>query len=206
VQYFGGVLLLIGLGLFALAVHFERRHRMRVANLRLAVQALAADYPFLLSASAGMSFLCMDSEGVRIRFTVFRPQGIEIEVARDLVVPIADVQSVELSGGDTTVTDYVTVSRKQGALGRAAMGGLLFGGAGAIVGSTSAGSKSRSVANLRTIRGLSVLTFALADLSNPIVRFKSWDRAQSEQWLNRVRAAIAKHRSGSALNAQLSTS
>jgi hypothetical protein len=190
-----GLVLLIGRAVFA---------NYRRALLHKAIGALSAEYPFILPGSNRTSFLCMDRNGERLRFITFQALMRTAEIMNDRVVPVASIISVELFGGPKVVTDYVTKSRKSHALGRAVVGGLLFGGVGAIVGGTTAGSKSATVAVPRTVYEPSELVFGLSNVANPVIRFSSPDHAQCELWLRRVEGAMARQ-SGHAVPSRLAS-
>jgi hypothetical protein len=162
---------------------------------------LAQQFVFILPDVISTRYLCMDGGGRNIIVIHFMRRDNNYYRTEEVNLPISSVNSIELSGGDTMITDYVTTTRKPHGIGRAMVGGILFGGAGALIGSTTAGSRSRSVATQRVIHGASVLTFGLADLSNPLFRFQSYDRAQCEQWLYRVKAAMEKSRHQSSAEA-----
>jgi hypothetical protein len=178
-------------------IFVKRRLAKRVKET---TEVLKSDFPFIFPA--GMKLLCMDRWGDNLRFIslsshipvqeIFSSsdQG-PIVKTRDLTVPVASIISVELfrdSVNETTTT-------KKNAVGRAVVGALLFGGVGAIVGSTSAGSQSHTVSKPGSV---SELVFELSDLANPVVRFLSTDHAQCELWLHRVRSAMAMQKGHSA--------
>jgi hypothetical protein len=108
------------------------------------INTIKTEFPFMFSSDNGMSILCMDRQGERLRFVDFCSDS---SVMQDLTVPVSSIISVELSGGDEVVTDYETTSSKPDALSGAIVGGLLFGQLGAIVGATAAGSEETTVAN-----------------------------------------------------------
>lgn len=208
------VLLALGIGL---AFYFHKRERnereKRVRELNdarefvlLEVKAIEADFPFMFPSMAdyGISILCMDRQGERLRFVDFSLLASNVKRIQDLTVPVSSILSVELSGGNEVVTDYETTSTKPDALLGAILGGYLFGQAGAIVGATAAGSDATTVAKQRLIQKPSVLMFELSDLNNPVVRFRSTDPSQCDLWLHRVRSAMAKQR-GRWISGQSST-
>jgi hypothetical protein len=155
------------------------------------IDKIRTEYPFSMIGDGG-AMLCMDQNGKNLRLLDFNFKDGTFSIRNDLITPITKIVSVELSDGRNVVTDYVTDSKKTGALGRAVVGELLFGGVGAIVGATSAGSKGTMVAKQRAINGPSELVFVFADFTNPLARFRSKDYRQCEVWLHRVRAAIAQ--------------
>jgi hypothetical protein len=202
---------LVGFGVILLIAKLfnERAERaeQRVTNaMGKELEPIAAEFPFLFASRSetkpALTTLCMDRDGERLRFLEFNLDGRKTV---DQIVPISDIVSVELSGGDDVVIDYETTSTKPNALTGAVLGGLLFGGAGAIVGSTAAGSEATTVATRRVVAKPSVLVFELTDLNNPVLRFSSMDHAQCDLWLHRVRSAMAKHAKAVASSTNLLT-
>jgi peptidoglycan hydrolase-like protein with peptidoglycan-binding domain len=171
----------------------DERSKRYARDLALsnATEAIKTEFPFVFSSTSGMSVLCMDRQGERLRFV---DVGLDSSIVQDLTVPISSIVSVELSGGNEVVTDYETTSSKPDALVRAFAGGQFFGQTGAIVGAISAGSEATTVATQRVIEKPSVLVFELSDLNNPVVRFSSMDHEECDLWLHRVRSAMAQQK------------
>lgn len=182
-------------GVVVLVMWVRIKHTNRIKLARQALDnfkvELASSYAFIFHAASG-NLLCMDREGTELRFLQVGTEGGIVRRDADLMVKMDDVVSVDLVKNERVVTETVTDTKKQGALGRAVIGELLFGPAGAIVGASSASSKSRSVGLERRIYETSELVFGLSDFQNPIVRFVSDDHIQSETWLHRIRSAMAK--------------
>jgi hypothetical protein len=189
------LVLLVVAGVIWLAVKFfkkreERAQRVHALNaMRKWAEPMLAEFPFWFISA--LQILCMDREGERLRFISYDSDGMKKD---DLTVPVANIVSVEMSGGDEVVTEYETTSTKPDALAAALVGGLLFGRTGAIVGATAAGSEAQTVAKQRVVNRPSVLVFELSDLANPVMRFSSMDHAQCDLWLHRVRSAMAKQK------------
>jgi hypothetical protein len=195
-------LLLVGV---ILVVKFFKRRAERAEEARVrnamteALEPIAPEFPFLFSGGSYSEtkptltylWLCMDRDGERLRFLEF--SHLDGRKLVDFIVPISNIVSVELSGGNEVVTDYETTSTKPNALPGAILGHLLFGRTGAIVGATAAGSEETTVATQRVVEKPSVLVFELSDLNNPVMRFYSMDHAQCDLWLHRVRSAMARH-------------
>jgi len=188
---------IIWLVIYSFKKDYERRDRVRALNderqlaMRNDIESIAAEFPFMFYSARSAGILCMDRKGERLRFVNFSLEEDGMKKV-DRTVPIENVISVELSGGDEVVTDYETTSTKPDVLAGAITGGLLFGKTGAIVGATAAGSQETTVATQRVVEKPSVLVFELSDLANPVVRFSSMDHAQCDLWLHRVRSAMAQ--------------
>lgn len=184
----------IGVIWFVVRLFKKEKQHTAVENVmnvvRKRIEPLAAEYAFIFFSADNDGILCMDREGERLRFVNFNL--LDGSTKMDLTVPVENIISVELTGGHEVVTDYETTSTKPNALAGAVVGGLLFGGAGAIVGSTAAGSEETTVATQRVVEKPSILVFELTDLANPVVRFTSTDRAKCDLWLHRVRSAMAR--------------
>jgi hypothetical protein len=154
-----------------------------------AVQAqLEAEHPFIFWETEAA--LCMDAKGHNLRLFALGQHRSEIETT--FTIAVADIVSIELVKHEDTVGEATTITKKKGALGRAAVGELIFGPTGAIVGSISAGSKSTTVTHERRVYRFSELVFGLSDFRHPVVRFASTDHEECERWLYRIRAAMTK--------------
>jgi hypothetical protein len=130
----------------------------------------------------------------RLRVIELR-QGNELIVKSDMPVDIATVVSVELEQDSVTVLKMETtsVTKKSGVIGRAAIGGALFGGVGAIVGATSAGSKTigSSTGRSHTTKGPVMLVVGTTDLHVPVFKIRMNSMTDGEEWLHRIRGSIA---------------
>jgi hypothetical protein len=176
-----------------LAARQRREHAGQAALDVFEERELKPNFPYIFRTYED-DLLCMDRAGSRLRFISADTFNGDCVVTRDKEVLIADLVSVELVKNQSTYTESTTVSKKQGAIGRAVIGELIAGPAGAIVGASSAGSKSRTVGVEHTVYESSELIFGLADLDTPVIKFRTTDHAQSDQWLHRVRSAMANVR------------
>ena len=113
-------------------------------------------------------------------------------------VDIGRITSVEIVNHYDRHTESTTVEKKKGAIGRAVVGELMFGGVGAIVGATSAGSIANTTGKEHSVYLSSELIFGLSSLDHPVLRFVSEDPVESDKWVYRVRAAMAAARSNGA--------
>ena len=110
-------------------------------------------------------------------------------------IPLLSIVSVELQQEEKTIMRLETtgVTKKSGSLGRAAVGGVLLGGAGAIVGAASAGSTSvqTTTSKSETLKGPVYLVIGTTDLMHPLHKTLMGSRAEGENWLHRIRGGIA---------------
>lgn len=139
-------------------------------------------------------YIMMSGDQRRLRFigAKFIP---EFELRRDEVIAVEDIVTVELQQSSETIMRYeTTTTTKQGApLMRAAVGGLAFGGAGAVVGAVSAKKTSTGTATGRseTRKGPIYLVIGTTDIHNPMIKHTMPDMTTAESWLHRIRGAIA---------------
>lgn len=110
-------------------------------------------------------------------------------------VSIASVVSVELQQKSTTIIklDTTATTKKTGGLGRAVIGGALFGGVGAIVGAASAGSKTAATttSTSQTTNGPVWLVIGTTDMIRPVIKTHMKSKHEGEQWLHRMRGTLA---------------
>ncbi len=136
----------------------------------------------------------MSSDQRSLRFTdaKFHP---EFELRRDDFVAVDTIVTVELQQSSETIMRYETTSTTtQGApLMRAAVGGLTFGGAGAVVGAVTAKKTSTgtTTGQSETRKGPIYLVIGTTDIHKPMVKHKMPEMTTAENWLHRVRGAIA---------------
>jgi hypothetical protein len=113
----------------------------------------------------------------------------------EAAIDLAAVVSVELQQDETTVMKLETTgtTQKSGSLGRAAVGGILFGGAGAIVGATSAGSKTvaTTTSTSQTLKGPVYLVIGTTNMEHPMHKVQMISRNEGEKWLHRIRGGLA---------------
>lgn len=110
-------------------------------------------------------------------------------------IALSSIVSVELQQEEKTIMRLETtgITKKSGSLGRAAVGGVLFGGAGAIVGAASAGSTSvqTTTSKSETLKGPVYLVIGTIDMMHPLHKTRMGSRAEAENWLHRIRGGIA---------------
>ena len=139
-------------------------------------------------------YIMMSGDQRRLRFSgaSFHP---EFQLQRDATIAVETIVTVELQQSSETITRYVTSSpTKQGSpLMRAAVGGLAFGGAGAVVGAVSAKKTSTGTATGKseTRNGPIHLIVGTTDIHTPMVKHEMPNMATAEDWLHRIRGAIA---------------
>lgn len=106
----------------------------------------------------------VDRSLVRITGVTIHPRQIFF----DKVYAAEDIISVELREGTETISKTV----RSGGLGRAAVGGILLGGVGAIVGATTAGSNTVSKTKLTSI----TVIIMVDDDNTPMIDIELIDR------------------------------
>jgi hypothetical protein len=136
-----------------------------------------------------MSF---DQASLRIANVKFHP---EVQVHKEHLVPVQTLVSVELQQSSETIMrlESVTTTKKSSPLLRAAVGGIAFGGAGAVVGAVSAKQTSTgtTTGKSETRKGPIYLVIGTTDLHTPMIKYKMPNMDVAEQWLHRIRGAIA---------------
>lgn len=159
-------------------------------------QELQAEWPiFQCKASnwRNRRYLLMSSDQHRIGLMWARWRD-ELEIEWDALIELTAIVSVELQQNETTVMKLETTgtTKKSGALGRAAVGGVLFGGAGAIVGAASVGSKieTTTTSTSQTLQGTTYLVIGTTDMISPLHKVSMNSRGEGEQWLHRIRGAL----------------
>ena len=80
------------------------------------------------------------------------------------VISFDDIIKVEFEKTERQIT--TTDVKKSGSVGNAIIGGIIAGGAGAIVGATATGSEG--ISNTEIITNLDAVTLYLADIENPL--------------------------------------
>jgi hypothetical protein len=139
-------------------------------------------------------YLLMSSDQRRLGLMWARWRD-DLEIEWDALIDLTAVVSVELQQNETTFMKLETsgTTKKSGALGRAAVGGVLFGGAGAIVGAASAGSKieTTTTSTSQTLQGTTYLVIGTTDMLNPLHKVSMISRGEGERWLHRIRGALA---------------
>ncbi len=153
--------------------------------------SLRSRFDFIYDTGGG-NYLCMDNSGENVHFLQVELNKGVVSVANELGVSVSDIVSVDVVLRERTEIDTITETRRKGAITRAVVGDVFFGPAGAIVGATSARSRSTSVGVQRKVYESSELVFGLSDLRNPVVRFVCYDHSKADEWLHRVRSAMAR--------------
>ena len=139
-------------------------------------------------------YIMMSGDQRQLRFCTakFHP---EFQLRRNATIAVETIVTVELQQSSETITKYVTSSTtKQGSpLIRAAVGGLAFGGAGAVVGAVSAKKTSTgtTTGKSETRNGPIYLIVGTTDIHTPMVKHEMPNMATAEDWLHRIRGAIA---------------
>ena len=139
-------------------------------------------------------YIMMSRDQIHLRFAgvEFFP---ELQIKRDQTVAVGDIVTVELQQSSETIMRYetTTTTKKGSPLLRAAVGGLAFGGAGAVVGAVSAkeSSAGTTTGTSQTRKGPIYLVIGTTDIHHPMVKHKMPNMEVAESWLHRIRGAIA---------------
>lgn len=124
----------------------------------------------------------------------------KVEIKSDAEVDMADVMSVEIFQETKVVSKSKTTSTttKQAPIARAIIGGVLFGGAGAVVRAVSAGSQTTSSSEgfSKKVAGPAYVVIGTSDFEHPVLKAKMADADIAELWMNRIRGAAEKARRG----------
>ena len=138
-------------------------------------------------------YVMMADDQRSLRFTTAQLEP-ETKLLRDRIIPLDEIVSAELELNSRTLMklDVNLRSNKQGSLTRAAVGRAIFGPAGAIVGATSAGSRTTGVmeGESEIVDGDIYLVVGTTSLETPVVRTRLADRKSGEEWLHRIRGAM----------------
>jgi hypothetical protein len=139
-------------------------------------------------------YLMMSSDQKRLSILLLQWRGELIETWEALI-EISSVVSVEIRQDQSTVMKLEATghTKKIGSLGRAAVGGVLFGGVGAIVGASTAGSKTVTTASStsETHKGPVYLVLGTTDIQHPMHKVLMNSRQEGEKWLHRIRGALS---------------
>lgn len=125
--------------------------------------------------------------------------GDATETLTDRAFATESIIAVEIEQETQTVMNYTstasTKTAKRSPLMRAAVGGMLLGGVGAIVGATSAGSTSKTDVTTegksQTVKGAIYLIIATNDIQDPMIKIEMPDMITAQQWLYRLRGLMA---------------
>jgi len=168
--------------------------RERLADFE---KALDVEWPLREQSSGGSRYreylmMSADQRLFRIANVSFHPG---VEILKSLTVSVQTIVSVELQQSSETVMrmDSVSTTKKGSPLLRAAIGGIAFGGAGAVVGAVSAKQTTtgKTTGKSETRKGPIYLVIGTTDFQTPMVKFKMSNMDVAEQWLHRLRGAIS---------------
>ena len=125
--------------------------------------------------------IAIDEAGSKIAFIVFLWNQISSHI-----VPYKDILRTELLQGESSVK---ITERKKGAFSRAALGGLVFGPAGAIIGGLSA----KTVGTHETTEGKFQLVLIVNNTENPTnyINF-GFDERLAKEWQARIEVIIMR--------------
>jgi hypothetical protein len=172
----------------------EARFKAQIVEFE---KELSVDWPvYHVSRSywAHRSYLLMSRDQARLGRVTAKGRD-QMAVEWEPVIELSSVVSVELQQSETTIMRLETTgtTKKSGSLGRAAVGGVLLGGAGAIVGAASAGSKTAATttSTTQTSKGPTYLVIGTTDLEHPMHKVQMNSRSEGEKWLHRIRGGLA---------------
>lgn len=115
-------------------------------------------------------------------------------VVDERVVALDTVLSVELQQSSRTVMRLETqaVTKKTGALGRAVVGGVLLGGAGAVIGAATAGGQTTATTKSKSLTrdGPTYVVIGTTDLERPMLKVKMSGVTAGEEWVHRIKASL----------------
>lgn len=155
---------------------------------------IRGEWPFISGGPDDLDFVMMSEDSSRFRFVTIPRNGTGIRPSRDITLQTCDIINVELKQDTETVTsvDVTTITKKKGALTRAAVGAVAFGGAGAIVGASSASSQSRSTGthtqNTKIIGNRIIV--GTTDARNPTITQKFSHSSSATSWYHRFLSAV----------------
>lgn len=161
-------------------------------------ESFVAEWPVREGSSGTLSreylMISIDQKYLRVADVSYHPK---VEFKRDHIIAVRDLVSVELQQSSETIMrlETMTTTKKNSPLLRAAVGGIAFGGAGAIVGAVSAKETSTGTTTSKSVtkKGPIYLVIGTTDIKTPLVKYKIPDlnMDKAEQWLHRIRGAIA---------------
>ena len=186
-------------GLWFWVSAWKRKQNASLARLYAVVagglQKVALDeklhYPFAFRFS-GDQMIMMDNFGTRLRLLTGRVINGAFSIVADQTIQVDDIVSVELVKNERLSASSTTVARTSGGVGRAVVGGLIAGPTGAVVGAATARATATTTRVEQKVYESSELVFGLADLDAPVLRLLSTNHPQWEQWLHRIRGAMAQ--------------
>ena len=170
-----------------------KRHEERVLAL---ANRLRAHYTYLSSATVGSyrAFIGMNGEGSSLFVARFRSKFGYYSDLRTEKLNIEDIVSVELIKNSVTRIMATTAMRKKGTFTRAAVGTLVLGPVGAVVGASSAQSIGTTTGTERQVFESCDLVIGTTAISNPVLRFRFVIEADGEAWFHRLQAVIENER------------
>jgi len=151
-------------------------------------------WPHRLTKSAEFhrQLLMINEERTALRFVQLASHtGL---LSADYSVSLREVISAELQQNSETVMQVETTAtvQQQGAARRAAVGALIAGPTGAIIGAASkrTSASATSVSTSHTVQGPIYLVVGTSNFERPVIKFEVSSLRQGEEWLHRIRAAI----------------
>lgn len=174
----------------------ETQHRLYEESLKPAWPVIHAgrsrperEY-FMISADR--SRLRWSRVQLRPNYTVLEEREVRLDT----------VLSVELEQSSRTVMRLETqsVTKKSGALGRAVVGGVLLGGAGAVVGAATASGKTTGTTKSKSVTrdGPTYIVIGTTDLERPMLKVRMIGVTAGQEWVHRIKASLELQKGDSA--------
>lgn len=173
------------------------------AQHRLYEESLRPEWPVV---HAGRSrpereYFMISADRTRLRWTRVQLR-LSYSVVEEREVHLGTVLSVELQQSSRTVMRLETqaVTKKSGALGRAVVGGVLLGGAGAVVGAATAGGQTTATTKSKshTRDGPTYVVIGTTDLERPMLKVRMSGVTAGEERVHRIKASLELQKAGRA--------
>ena len=170
----------------------EDRHS-RILLKKSYIENAGPEWAYVSGEQGDFNFMLMTTDCSQLRFVQLGTTG---DVREETTIDVADVFSVELKQDTATITkvETNTTSKKSGSLARAAVGGVAFGGAGAVVGAVSAGSKSKTTGTQTTSQVVKANKIVLGtmDPAKPTISQSFSSTNDAVDWYHRVMGAMRR--------------
>lgn len=174
-------------------------------NRKVLVEQLFGDWPFHAGAMIDheIGFVAMDANGKNLRLVSCKKDGTSIAVKGEETIRVGSITSLDINQPmkekivSHVETTPVAVGSKRSPVGRAVVGGLIAGPAGAMVGGMSGlGGKSK-IEHVQTsrqetvmVKGHPKLVIGVDDLARPRRVFEFPTVSETNEWPSRIHAAM----------------
>ena len=180
------------------------RMTMALADRRAYLASLQAEYP--LSTACRMngveSDLLMDSDGTRLLFLLARTASV-FSANNAYELPVTSIASIQLETRTTTETMkrtedvIIPQANNKSTVGRAVVGGLLLGPAGAMVGAASSMKgpppkiEKREIKEIVQREGVPLIVIYTKDPKRPVLKLDLTRKVPTEEWYARLLGATS---------------